>query len=70
MHVPEILEPPFRINDRKVDIQVPIVLLRTLDKTDEVVHRLFEFLRVFERRGGVGEEVGRRFDPAAFSRKL
>lgn len=65
MHVPEILEPPFRIHHRKVNIQVPVVLLRTFDETDEVVHRLFEFGGVFERGGGVGEEVGCCFDPGA-----
>jgi hypothetical protein len=65
MHIPEILEPSFRIHNREIDIQIPVVLLGTFDERDEVFDGFFEFFGVSGRCGRVGEEVGCCFDPAS-----
>lgn len=64
MHIPKVLEPSFRVDNREVDIQIPIFLLGTFDERDEVLDGFFEFFGVDGRCGRIDEEVGGCFDPA------
>lgn len=41
MHIPQILEPPLGVDDREIDVEVPVLLLRLDDQVDDVIHRLF-----------------------------
>ena len=39
MHVSQVLEPPLRVDDREVDVQVAIRLLGFFNQIDDMIHR-------------------------------
>ncbi len=64
VHVTEVLEASFRVDDREVNIQVAVWLLRLLDHVDEFFDRTVKFLRMSTgpaiRRG---KKIASSFDP-------
>lgn len=67
MHIPQIPKLALGVDDGKVDVQVPVVLLSFDDQVDDMVHSLFvggRLRSVFGVFGG--EEVADGFDPEEF----
>ena len=68
MHIPEVLETTFGIDNGKVDVKVSIFLLSLFDHVDEFLYRSFKLVFMSTIMTLRSQKIADRFDPTISAR--